>query len=77
VAGVLDPAEAFEAFRRQAGALAAWHADGRSGPRPPGRLTPHQATRPTIVQRLWAAPLQRTIYDPDGRPWRDRLRGRL
>jgi phosphatidylserine/phosphatidylglycerophosphate/cardiolipin synthase-like enzyme len=77
LADLVDPADAFEAFRRQAVALAAWHSGGRAGPRPPGRLTPHEATRPTAVQRLWAVPLHRTLYDPDGRPWRDRLRGRL
>jgi hypothetical protein len=26
---------------------------------------------------LWAAPLYRLVYDPDGRPLRDRVRGRL
>jgi phosphatidylserine/phosphatidylglycerophosphate/cardiolipin synthase-like enzyme len=77
VANLLDPAEAFAAFRRQAEALAAWHAGGQQGERPAGRVRPHQPYRPTRVQRLWAAPLYRLVYDPDGRPWRDRLRGRL
>ena len=77
VADLLDPAEAFTAFRRQAQALAAWHAGGERGERPAGRVTPHHPHRPTAVQRLWAAPLYRLVYDPDGRPWRDRLRGRL
>ena len=77
VADLLDPAEAFAAFRRQAQALAAWHAGGEQGERPAGRVTPHHPHRPTAVQRLWAAPLYRLVYDPDGRPWRDRLRGRL
>jgi phosphatidylserine/phosphatidylglycerophosphate/cardiolipin synthase-like enzyme len=77
VADLLDPAEAFAAFRRQALALAAWHDGGQQGERPAGRVRPHQPYRPTAVQRLWAAPLYRLVYDPDGRPWRDRLRGRL
>jgi phosphatidylserine/phosphatidylglycerophosphate/cardiolipin synthase-like enzyme len=77
VADLLDPLDAFAAFRRQAAVLAQWHEGGRSGPRPPGRLLPHRPVRPTAVQRLWAAPLYRMVYDPDGRPWRDRLRGRL
>jgi phosphatidylserine/phosphatidylglycerophosphate/cardiolipin synthase-like enzyme len=76
-ADLLDPREAFGAFRRQAGALAGWHAGGRSGPRPPGRVLPHQRGTLTPAQRLWATPLYRMIYDPDGRPLRDRLRGRL
>jgi phosphatidylserine/phosphatidylglycerophosphate/cardiolipin synthase-like enzyme len=77
VADLLQPQEAFAAFRRQAQMLAAWHESGQSGPRPPGRVRPHQAGRPTAVQRLWATPLYRMVYDPDGRPLRDRLRGRL
>jgi hypothetical protein len=77
VANLLDPAEAFAAFRRQALALEAWHAGGQRGERPAGRVRPHQPHRPTTAQRLWAAPLYRLVYDPDGRPWRDRLRGRL
>jgi phosphatidylserine/phosphatidylglycerophosphate/cardiolipin synthase-like enzyme len=74
---LLDPQEAFRAFRRQAGQLAAWHEGGRSGSRPPGRVLPHRSSSLTPVQRLWATPLYRMVYDPDGRPWRDRLRGRL
>jgi phosphatidylserine/phosphatidylglycerophosphate/cardiolipin synthase-like enzyme len=74
---LLDPQEAFRAFRRQAEQLAAWHAGGRSGSRPPGRVLPHRSSSLTPVQRLWATPLYRMVYDPDGRPWRDRLRGRL
>ena len=74
---LLDPQEAFAAFRQQAQQLATWHRSGRSGSRPPGRVLPHQSSSLTSVQRLWAAPLYRMVYDPDGRPWRDRLRGRL
>jgi phosphatidylserine/phosphatidylglycerophosphate/cardiolipin synthase-like enzyme len=77
VADLLQPQEAFAAFRRQADLLRGWHDGGRSGPRPPGRVLSHQPHRPTAVQRLWATPLYRVVYDPDGRPWRDRLRGRL
>ena len=77
VADLLEPREAFAAFARQARALAAWHAGGEQGERPAGRVTPHQPHRPTAWQRLWAAPLYRLVYDPDGRPVRDRLRGRL
>jgi phosphatidylserine/phosphatidylglycerophosphate/cardiolipin synthase-like enzyme len=75
-ADLLDPQEAFAAFRRQAQQLAAWHRSGRSGSRPPGRVLPHQRSSPTSVQRLWATPLYRMVYDPDGRPRWDRLRGR-
>ncbi|HEY9241631.1 MAG TPA: phospholipase, partial [Streptosporangiaceae bacterium] len=74
---LLDPVAAFTAFRAQAERLAIWHAAGRAGPRPPGRVMPHRVTAPSAVQRVWAAPLYRAVYDPDGRPWRDRWRGRL
>ena len=74
---LLSPAGVVAAFRRQAGALAAWHEGGGTGGRPPGRLLPHRTCRPTTVQRYWAAPLYRLVYDPDGRPLRDRIRGRL
>jgi phosphatidylserine/phosphatidylglycerophosphate/cardiolipin synthase-like enzyme len=77
VANLLDPAEAFAAFQRQALALEAWHAGGQRGERPAGRVRPHRPHRPTAAQRAWAAPLYRLVYDPDGRPWRDKLRGRL
>ena len=74
---LLDPKEAFEAFKHQADALAAWHRDAQSGPRPPGRVVPHQLTEVTRAERAWASLLLRFLYDPDGRPWRDRIRGRL
>jgi hypothetical protein len=51
------------AVEAAAEALDAWHDGGRIGPRPPGPLRRH---RPTY----------RLVYDPDGRPWRDRLQGR-
>lgn len=74
VADLLDPAEAFAAFRRWADLLAAWHEGGRSGSRPPGRVSRHSSRDSTAVQRLWATPLYLMVYDPDGRPWRDRVR---
>jgi phosphatidylserine/phosphatidylglycerophosphate/cardiolipin synthase-like enzyme len=76
-ADLLDPREAFAAFRRQAQQLAEWHEGGRRGSRPPGRVLPHRHASPTSAERLWASPLYRLVYDPDGRPWRDRFTGRL
>jgi len=40
-------------------------------------VLPHERGTLSPAERLWATPLYRMIYDPDGRPWRDRLRGRL
>lgn len=77
VADLLHSAEAFEAFRRQAQQLAAWHQTDRHGRRPRGRVSPHRHINSPTAQRLWATPLYRLIYDLDGRTWRDRFRGRL
>jgi len=74
---LLHPEGAFEAFKHQADVLAAWHRGGQNGPRPPGRVIPHQLTEVTRAERAWASLLLRFVYDPDGRPWRDRIRRRL
>jgi phosphatidylserine/phosphatidylglycerophosphate/cardiolipin synthase-like enzyme len=75
-ADLLDPEGVVAALESAASALDAWHAGGRAGPRPAGRLRPHQAERLPLITRLWAAPAYRLVYDPDGRSWRDRLRNR-
>ena len=54
-------------MRAAADALDAWHAGGRVGPRPPGRLRPHQPEKLPLWTRLWAVPAYRLVYDPDGR----------
>ncbi|MEU9159884.1 phospholipase D family protein [Streptomyces sp. NPDC048424] len=63
-----DPVAAFEAFATAAAALDAWHAGGRRGPRPPGRLRRYVPPDLGAAQRLLAAPLNRLLVDPDGRP---------
>ncbi len=74
-ADVLDPDKAVRVMVDAAEALDAWHAGGRTGPRPPGRLRVHQPERLPLHTRIWAVPMYRLIYDPDGRPWRERRRG--
>ncbi|GGK85108.1 phospholipase D family protein [Mangrovihabitans endophyticus] len=69
---LVDPGTAIEAVTRSAEALRDWHRGGRTGPRPPGRLVPHETRQLPWYQRWWAAPAYRLMYDPDGRPWRDR-----
>ncbi|HZN20307.1 MAG TPA: phospholipase D family protein [Micromonosporaceae bacterium] len=71
---LLDPGSAVRAITASAEALEAWHASGRGGPRPPGRLRPHRPKRPNLLTGLWAVPVYRLVYDPDGRPWRMRRR---
>jgi phosphatidylserine/phosphatidylglycerophosphate/cardiolipin synthase-like enzyme len=72
---VLDPDRFVETLTHRAEALDAWHAGGRRGPRPPGRLRPHRVERLSLRTRLWATPLYRLVDDPDGRPLRLRLSG--
>jgi phosphatidylserine/phosphatidylglycerophosphate/cardiolipin synthase-like enzyme len=75
--GLDDPDVAVREMVAAAETLEAWHASGRNGPRPPGRLRPHKPERLGLFTRLWAAPAYRMFYDPDGRSYRDRLAGRL
>ena len=74
--GLVDPETAVQEIADAAHALDAWHASGRSGARPPGRLRPHKPEKLGRLTRLWAEPAYRLFYDPDGRSYRDRLRGR-
>jgi phosphatidylserine/phosphatidylglycerophosphate/cardiolipin synthase-like enzyme len=75
----LDPrataAQTYATFWRSAADLDAWHANGRRGKRPPGRLRHYHAPELTRIQRLFARPLYRFGYDPDGRPRGMRRRG--
>ena len=73
---LLDPDDAVTAVRAAADALDAWHADGRVGPRPRGRLRPHRPEKLGLATRVWAVPAYRIVYDPDGRSVHDRLRRR-
>jgi phosphatidylserine/phosphatidylglycerophosphate/cardiolipin synthase-like enzyme len=72
---LLDPDAAVRHLRASAGALREWHRNGRAGERPAGRLVPHETRHLPWHQRLWAVPAYRLVYDPDGRPWRDRRAG--
>ncbi|PZS04527.1 MAG: phospholipase [Pseudonocardiales bacterium] len=76
-ADLLDPRAAFAAFADSARALDRWHADGRRGPRPPGRLRPYDTPRLSRRTLAWATPLYRAICDPDGRPGPLRRRHRF
>ena len=62
-----DPIAMFDAYRRTAAALDAWHADP-SGTRPPGRLRTYRPPRMSRAQRAVAAAMYRYLCDPDGRP---------
>jgi phosphatidylserine/phosphatidylglycerophosphate/cardiolipin synthase-like enzyme len=75
--GLADPVTAVNEIVSAADALDAWHASGRRGPRPPGRLRPHKAEQLGLLTRVWAEPAYRFMYDPDGRSYRDRIKGRV
>ncbi len=71
-----DPADAVRAIESAAADLRKWHDGGRVGDRPPGQVMAHRTEQLPWAQRLWAVPAYRVVYDPDGRSWRDRWRGR-
>jgi phosphatidylserine/phosphatidylglycerophosphate/cardiolipin synthase-like enzyme len=73
---VNEPVALFEAFRSSAERLQRWQDGGRPGPRPPGRLRPLAPAPLPLRTRLWAAPMCRFVYDPDGRRVIDRWRNR-
>jgi phosphatidylserine/phosphatidylglycerophosphate/cardiolipin synthase-like enzyme len=75
---LLDPDRAAEALRDSAARLDAWHAQGRLGRRPPGRLRGHALAPPAGRSSAWfrwlARPAYRAFLDPDGRPLGMKLR---
>jgi phosphatidylserine/phosphatidylglycerophosphate/cardiolipin synthase-like enzyme len=62
-----SPADWFDAFADTARALDEWHAAGKPGQRPPGQLRTYSQAKQSLLTRLWAGPLYRVVYDPDGR----------
>jgi phosphatidylserine/phosphatidylglycerophosphate/cardiolipin synthase-like enzyme len=76
-AELLGSESVFAAFERTAATLDGWHAAGRRGPRPPGRLRAYRPPRQSPATRAWASVLYRTVYDPDGRPASLRRHGRF
>jgi phosphatidylserine/phosphatidylglycerophosphate/cardiolipin synthase-like enzyme len=66
--GLRDPAAMFDAYRRGAAALDAWHEGPAGAPRPPGRLRAYHPPRLGPVRRAVAAVNYRYLCDPDGRP---------
>ena len=68
VQDLTDPVAMFDAYADTAAALDAWHAAGRTGPRPPGRLRRLAPPRVGLLTRLAAEPAYRILHDPDGRP---------
>ena len=63
------PVQTFEAFRKTASDLDSWHSNGGEGPRPTGHLRTYTQAALPWWTKLWAAPLYRILYDPDGRSY--------
>ncbi len=74
MADCVDPAGFFAAYADSADRLEAWHAGGRVGERPPGRLRRLPLPPMGRFARLWARLPLEVLHDPDGRP--GPLRGR-
>lgn len=72
---LLDPDRSWQLWAERADALDAWHDGGQQGPRPPGHVRRHRPDPVGRVQRLWAEPVYRVVFDPDGRRRRDRRSG--
>lgn len=72
---LVDPLAAVATTDVAATALDQWHANGRSGARPAGRLRHHEPPGLSAFRRAWASVPYRLFYDPDGRPPRLRRAG--
>jgi phosphatidylserine/phosphatidylglycerophosphate/cardiolipin synthase-like enzyme len=68
MADCVEPTGLFDAYAESADRLDAWHAGGRVGERPPGRL--RRLPLPTLSRfaRWWAKVPLEVVHDPDGRP---------
>jgi phosphatidylserine/phosphatidylglycerophosphate/cardiolipin synthase-like enzyme len=64
----LEPAGMYDAYAASADRLEAWHAGGRQGERPPGRLRPLPVPALSSFTRAWAHLPLAVLHDPDGRP---------
>lgn len=75
--GELSLEDHFDAYAASADALASWRkgaGHATADDRPPGRLRPLDDPEQSRLTRVWADPLYRLVYDPDGRPLGLRLR---
>ncbi len=64
----VDPVGLFDAYGESADRLDAWHAQGRTGERPPGRLRRLPLPPLGRFTSRWAKMPLEILHDPDGRP---------
>ncbi len=76
-ADLIDPVQFFEVMAAAAAGLDSWHNSGARGAKPSGQIRRRPEVTLARGTRLFARPLYRLIYDPDGRPWRLRRAGRF
>ena len=69
---LLDTRSGLALWNTTADALDRWHAGERRSARPIGQVRRHSIQPVSRAQRLWAAPMNRLIIDPDARPRRSR-----
>ncbi|WP_157071520.1 phospholipase D family protein [Curtobacterium ammoniigenes] len=69
---IIDLDDSLSIWSDAAAALDAWHAGGRRGARPAGQLRTHTPAPVGPITRIWAGLLARFLFDPDGRPRRER-----
>ena len=74
---LIDPKQFFDVMATAADRLDAWHTNGRRGDRPVGQLRRRPEATLGRGTRLFARPLYRLVYDPDGRPRQLRRAGRF
>ena len=65
--------QTFELFQKTAKNLDAWVATGKRGPRPPGHLRTYTQAPLSLWTRIWALPIYKLLYDPEGRNLKMRL----
>jgi phosphatidylserine/phosphatidylglycerophosphate/cardiolipin synthase-like enzyme len=68
MADCVEPEGMFRAYADCARGLDEWHANGRLGPRPRGRLRRIPPPELGLVARVLATPAYLVLHDPDGRP---------
>lgn len=73
-ADLIDPERFFDAVASSVDELDRWHEAPSAGTRPAGRLRRHHIDVPPQWQQRAAALVYRLVVDPDGRPFRMRLR---
>lgn len=65
---LIPPGDALRLWQTTADDLDGWYRDDQLGPRPKGQARAHRPQPVSKLQRLWAGPLYRAVFDPDGRP---------